>query len=375
MVKMQKMVNNSTSSYKNIEEVYEEGQLENQEIHKDIFAFDVGFGYNKFKSSNVEGTIASLCTPIDSVSELQIAKRDIINSLVIENDGQMFLVGDLAAKTNRQVERSTFRDRAIDENFEILYKAAIVSAYHQYGQINLTLVTGLPNDDLAQKKSIESKINAIKKIKYYYDGKMYTINITYEKLIICTQPEGFHTELTIDDNLKAINLKNDDNEPLSRVGILDFGHGTLNMSLFEGKDLIRVGNKSCSIEGMNKIYLSVSAALKKQFNNYVPAHLDTETAIVRNRIRVKGQTYSVEKLVQPIIKKYVQETFRSIYENWKAEIDQLSAIFVTGGGSNVVGSYLADEFSSKAAYSNVYSVDEAQLLNVRGYFKIGRLAG
>lgn len=373
MVMIRKVIEGKTNDHLRAkQESYSEGILKKKDVYKDIFAFDIGFGYDKFKSTDTEGSIASLCTVINSLDEIQMDKTDMINSLAIEHDGQIVLVGALAAKYNRQVSRSTFRNRTIDDNFQTLYKAAIVAAYHQYPMLNLTVVTGLPNDDLDQKKAIEKTIKSVEKVKYFYDNKVFTINIKYNDVIIRTQPEGFHAELMYDDELKTVEPTNEKNEVIRRMGVLDFGHGTLNMSVFEGNDLLGVGSRTCSVEGINAIYQSVSYALKRQFDNYEPSHLDIEAAIVRNRVRVKGQSYMVDGLVKPIIKKYAQDAFREIYEKWKGELDQLNAIFITGGGSNIVSDDLAREFLEKARYSDVYTVDDAQLLNVRGYYKIGK---
>lgn len=374
MVAIRKVIEGKTSDHikTNTSPSYTKGSLAKKDLLEDVFAFDIGFGYDKFKSTETEGTIASLCTVINSLEEIQMDKADMINSLAIEHDGQIVLVGTLAAKYNRQVARSTFRDRTIDENFQTLYKAAIVAAYHEYPQLKLKVVTGLPNDDLDQMKAIEKTIRNITSVNYFYDNKMYTIEISYTNVLIRTQPEGFHAELMFDDELLPIEPTNEKDEVIRRMGVLDFGHGTLNMSLFEGNDLLAVGSKTCSVEGINAIYQNVSFALKKQFENYEPTHLDIESAIVRKKVRVRGSSYAVDSLVLPIIKKYAQDSFRAIYEKWKGELDSLNAIFINGGGSNIVSQYLAEEFLEKARYSDVYTVDGAQLLNVRGYHKIGK---
>lgn len=374
MVTIKKVIEGKANEHlrTNTKQNYTEGSLAQKDVFTDVFAFDAGFGYDKFKSTNVEGSIASLCTTINSLSEIQMDKTDMINSLAIEHEGKIILVGTLAAKYNRQVARSTFRDRAIDENFQVIYKAAIVAAYHEYSKLNLTVVTGLPNDDLDQKKAILNTIKNIDKVKYFYDGKIYTITINYADIMIRTQPEGFHVELMVDDALQPNEPTNEKGDIIRRMGVLDFGHGTLNMSLFEGNDLLAVGSRTCSVDGISDIYENVAFALKKQFENYEPTHLDIENAIVRNKIRVKGSSYNVDTLVNPIIKKYAQDSFRTIYEKWKGELDQLNAIFITGGGSNIVSEDLAREFLDKAKYSDVYTVDSAQLLNVRGYYKIGK---
>ena len=374
MVNIKKVIQGKTSDHlrSNTTPHYSEGAAEQNDTYQDIFAFDIGFGYDKFKSTNTEGSIASLCMTINSLAEIQMDKADMINSLAIEHEGQIVLVGTLAAKYNRQVARSTFRDRAIDDNFQALYKAAIVAAYHQYSKLELKVITGLPNDDLDQKQAIEKIIRGIREVKYFYDDKIYTISIKYDNVIIRTQPEGFHAELMFDDDMQPVEPTNEKDELIRRMGVLDFGHGTLNMSVFEGNDLLGVGGRTCSVEGINAIYQNVSYALKQQFENYEPSHLDIESAIVRNTIRVKGSAYKVDQIVTPIIKKYAQDSFRAIYEKWKGELDQLNAIFITGGGSNIVSEDLAKEFLDKARYSDVYTVDSAQLLNVRGYYKIGK---
>ena len=373
MVMIKKVIEGKASDHLRADvQKYEKGTLRKKEVHSDVFAFDVGFGYNKFKSSDAEGSIASLCTVIDSLSEIQMEKTDMINSLAIDHNGQIVLVGTLAAKYNRQVARSTFRDRAIDDNFQVLYKAAIVAAFYEYPKIELKVVTGLPNDDLGQKKAIEKIIREINSVSYFYNGKLYTIDISYSDIILKTQPEGFHAELMIDDDMQRIEPTNEKGDLIRRMGVLDFGHGTLNMSLFDGNNLLGVGSKTSSAEGINAVYQKVAFALKQRFENYDPSHLDIESAIVRKRIRVRGEFYQVEDLVLPIIKQYAQNIFRTVYEKWKGEMDQLDAIFITGGGSNIVSEDLANEFLEKARYSDVYTVDAAQLLNVRGYYKIGK---
>lgn len=89
-------VKTTTQNYK------DETKKEITKIYKDVFAIDIGFGYEKFKATDVEGTIASFCSQIGSLQELvQTEKQDIINSLIIEHNGQIQLVGFLAAKHDR----------------------------------------------------------------------------------------------------------------------------------------------------------------------------------------------------------------------------------------------------------------------------------
>lgn len=360
-------VKTTTQSYK------DETKKEITKVYKDVFAIDIGFGYEKFKATDTEGTIASFCSQIGSLQELvQTEKQEIINSLTIEHNGQIQLVGFLAAKHDRQVARSTYRERALDDNFQVLFKAGIVAAYHRYSNVDLTVVTGLPNDDLNnQKDDLAEKIRGITTVNYYYDNKRYTINITYSDVIVVTQPEGFRAELLFNDNFNHNAPINEQGDVIRRMGVLDFGHGTLNMSLFEGTDILGVGTRTCSAAGLHSIYDTVGMALKKYFDQFDSNHLDIECAIVRKKVRVRGRQYDVSDLVNPIVDKYANDSFQAIYEKWKGELDQLNAIFITGGGSNIIAERIAHIFAKKARYTDVYIVDLAQLLNVRGYYKIG----
>lgn len=374
MAKMKKIITGAIDHKKSNEPIYVEGSLQATDVKKDVFAVDIGFGYTKFKSSDEEGMIASICNPLASLAELQMSPGDIIDSLAVEHNGEIVLVGQLAAKYNRMAARSTYRERAQDENFEALYKAAIVAAYYQYPQLELTLVTGLPNDDLQdQKNDIQKKINEITSVSYYYDRTKYTIEIKYADVIVKTQPDGFWTEMHYDDNLEKVTMQNDHGEAIKRMGILDCGHGTLNMSLFEGNDILGIGTKTCSADGVHAIYDSVGMALKSNFK-YDPSHLDIESAIVKEEVRIRGVIQNVSSLIRPIKEQYAASSFQAIYEKWKNELDQLNAIFIPGGGSNVIAEKLATLLAEKTRYTETYTLEDAQLLNVRGYYKIGQLS-
>lgn len=345
---------------------YVDGAVVSGEVHKDIFAVDIGFGYTKFKSTDAEGAIASLCNSIGSLYELQVDEvqnENIINSLAIEHDGQVILVGKLASKYNPQVARSTYRERSLDDNFLPLYKAAIVSAFAGYSNVELTVVTGLPNDDLEQIADLRAIIESVDHVSYYNARTKHTICLKYEDIIIKTQPEGFRAEIIRDEELKDIEIK--------RMGVLDFGHGTLNVSLFDGEDLLAIGTKTFSTSGVHAMHDTMALALKGKFTQFEPTHLAVETALIKKEVKVRNHVYPIVEEVESIKRKYAHDSFKVIYEKWKAELDQLNIIFITGGGSHLIADEVAQIFEEKAKYDHVYGVGSSQFLTVRGYYRIG----
>ena len=144
------------------------------------------------------------------------------------------------------------------------------------------------------------------------------------------------------------------------------------MSLFEGNDILGIGTKTCSADGVHAIYDSVGMALKANFK-YDPSHLDIESAIVKEEVRIRGVVQNVSSIIRPIKEQYAASSFQAIYEKWKNELDQLNAIFIPGGGSNVIAEKLATLLAEKTRYTETYTLEDAQLLNVRGYYKIGQL--
>lgn len=341
---------------------------------KSILAVDIGFGYNKGKTEDCEFAIASLITQVASLDELQVdEKAAIVDSIIVEHEDKIYLVGTLAARFNRQVARSTFRERSIDENFPVLYKASIVAAYDGYSDLQLQVVTGLPNSDLEQQEDLHSLIGSIQEVVYYKQGKRYAIDITYQNISIVSQTDGGYSELMYSDELELTIPQNENGERMTKIGILDFGQGTTNASIYEGGNKVGIGSRTCSLPGVHSIYERIGMMLRDQFQPYEPTHLDIEGALVHKAVKVKGSQYNVADPVASIIEIFSTEIFQTIFEKWKNELDSMQAIFIIGGGSNLILEPLTRVFEKKAKYTHIYYAEEAQMLNVRGYFKYGRL--
>lgn len=372
-----KRIVNRDVEHRNIASIEPEKPIILDSKCKDIFGIDVGFGYVKLTSDITEAIIPSLIVEISDLKELQFKENlDFAESLTIEMDGKIYLVGEIAARFNRQSERTTFRERDNDNYFAILYRAAIATAYNEYGNVELDVVTGLPNSDLNQTEDLRNIIEKTKEVIYYHDGKRYQINLDYNDISVIAQPEGCYYSVAYDETAKKIEQRNDKDIPINTFGVLDFGHGTLNISIFANGDTLGMGTTSTSLDGANSIYKMLGLKIREGFTNFEPTHIDLEKAMIHNQIKIRGQIYDVKHLVDEVKDRFAEETFRKVYEKWGNDIDSLDAIFVIGGGANILLERIANLFYDKLKYTNVYAVGELediQLINVRGYRIFGLL--
>lgn len=340
-----------------------------------LFAVDIGYGYTKYKSKYAEGTLPSfVVSAINAVpSAVPVLPGEVPpeQSLVIEHNGSLYYVGENAKTNDPKVQRRTLDERYIDVYYTVLYKAALALAFDGVGAVSACIVTGLPNsmkDKLAEQ--LKTLLGGITSVKYYVGGRAKVLSVNPLSVYVTAQPEGFFIDTMIGDDLQ----KTDQWDGNKEFGVIDLGHYTMDYIYFKGRHAIGMGQQfSNSDKGMYIIYDSIKSALESKFPGYTPTHSNVEDALKTNTVRISGDVHDVSAVVAPLIQRFSEHWFQTIYAQWQDILNNLSVIYIEGGGAEVVARGIALAFKNNARYTKVLASESPQLANVRGYFKLGRI--
>lgn len=341
----------------------------------ELFAVDIGYGYTKYKSKYIEGTIPSFVVSAINAnpSAVPVLPGDVPpeQSLVIEHNGSLYYVGDNAKSNDPKVQRRTMEERYIDTYYSVLYKAALALAFDGMGAVSACVITGLPNsmkDKLTEQ--LKTLLGGITSVKYFVGGRSKVLAVNPLSVYVTAQPEGFFIDTMIGDDLQ----KTDQWDGSKEFGVIDLGHYTMDYIYFKGRHAIGMGQQfSNSDKGMYIIYDSIKSALETKFPGYNPTHTNVEDALKTNHVRISGDLYDVTDIITPIIQRFAEHCFQTIYTQWQDVLNTLSVIYIEGGGAQVVAKGIAQAFKNNARYTKVLASESPQLSNVRGYFKLGRI--
>lgn len=236
-------------------------------------------------------------------------------------------------------------DKYMTKFHDVLLFTAIASNYIQTDDIIIQekIVTGLP---IEYYKSL--KDNYKNKILSYDDIEI-TINNS-RKIIKIEDVDVFPQS--------AIVFTNEDYYKNTNTLVLDWGAGTLDVSLWEGLNLIKYNSYPL---GCYSLYQRLANA----FNNKNVTKLrpvDIEKHINDTVIMIYGEKKDFKIIKQDIIASYVNEALTDINNNYPVET--IEEIVLTGGGANILDTYV------KEHYNNLKVLDN-QFINSDVYYNIG----
>lgn len=223
---------------------------------------------------------------------------------------------------------------------------------------NVIIITGVPSTE----KDTQLEKDLIKGLEGSHVVTVNDEEIVFKvtKVVVMAQPAGTLMSIYLDDE----GFVKDEDIADEKVGIIDVGTGTTDLDIFEM--LRRKDNGKDSIpNGMHDVYRSVEKVIKKDHPSaavnaqLVEKQFNSDSYVISKR-SVVDITAAKEEAINTIGDK-LKSDIGGVWKTWQ----QLDRIYITGGGSSVLGSKI------KELISDAIIVENAQTANVDGYYNYG----
>ena len=311
---------------------------------------DIGYSAVKVRGNGVRATFPSVVGTPDR-SRFSLSADD---SVVIEKNGQFFLVGQAAIEQSRFTHRREDRAWITSEEYSILMLAAFSEVVSE--PVNeVVIVTGLPAAFYeSDKEELRSKFIGTHTVAR--DGRRsQQVNVRECRVI----PQHFGTVLHA-----ALNDKGEiASVPIStgRVGVIDIGGKTTGLlSVYRMSEVSRE-TASVNVGGWDVV---------RQMRNWLTTNCpnldlrdhEIANAIANRRISYYGKVVDLTEPVGEVGANLAEQIIATATQLWSSAA-KLDTILITGGGATLLG----ESITSKMQQAVV--IDDPVEANVNGYWK------
>lgn len=341
-------------------------------MSKTAFAFDVGNGYVKAKSSKREIIAPSVIAKETSLGESSImhlmdnSNRDYETFESQLDDGVKYIWGSgitRAVDPESLIPTYTHNDRYTQKRFKLLTSFILAELANDFSDevlMDVVVVTGLPSQEIGtdDEKSFKSFLN--QKHVVTRNGVQRMINVTDVRIV--EQPVGSLLKLYMNEEGKI-------HEDLltNTITVIDFGAGTTILDTF--KNLKRLNGKSETFyEGMNDLHRIIAKELERAYNikgldpSYIDKGFRNGSLIAEISERKK---YPFEDIAKEVIINFIDKRLSEI-DRTLTNCDSVDKFIITGGGVNIVGERFKESFKE----SNLEEIQDSQKANLEGFYNL-----
>lgn len=314
---------------------------------------DHGNGHVKCHDGRTTVIFPSVVGPAVTISFRSELAEPHPEDLSIESGGRFWFVGELAIRQSPHPIHPRGQERD-GELLRLLMLGALARAGVGGGE-SLRLITGLPVDWYLP--------DAIAGLQRALAGRQEcTVNgqarrWTVERCEVYPQPFGAVA-------YEILRPGGDGSIAAEATGVIDIGHTTTNLALFEALEYIQAGSRSVE-SGMGLAYDLVAREVAERFG----LELSPEAAEQATRtgvVRVAGQTCHIPEIRERALAAVVDGILAPMGELW-GNARQLGRILIAGGGAMQVGQRLAGRFRQARVLA------QPQLANAIGFQLYGSL--
>ncbi len=334
-----------------------------------LYALDLGNKQVKLKSAKIERVLPSYFVE----SELY-GNRSFFNDITDDKDtkdfesvhdsGVKYVWGtDLDLTTDVTDSAGFGLSRYKSREFKLLVDFALaeLATHDAVGEETVTVdvVTGVPSDDYANLKILEQVASVIKgKHLVTVDGK--TISIVVENLLIVPQPLGTLYDIVCDDSGEIV----EEAFKTANIGLVDVGGGTVLMDSFRSMNM-ELNKRDQTTNGSYALFRDIIRELNK--DNIQISEYELEEAIRKHDGMWSPdnmQKIDLKPVIEAESKKYTRRLISRVKSAYKG-LGRLQKVIYTGGTAN-----LLDKEELEDYYGNLlYVVEDAEMANVRGFYK------
>jgi len=320
---------------------------------------DLGYGFVKGTDGNVEHIFPSVVGVGQELryrSDLS-SHNNFLDNLTVTVDGRKYFVGDLAIRQSEIAARSLDQNRVEDKNVKVLFLTALGLYSEGEGQ-SFGVVTGLPPIYYASYS--EGWLNTLRgRHRVVFEGLDGSTEraLDVERVKIVPQPFG-----TL--YYRVLNERGDiADEELARqkVGIIDVGFKTSDFVVADGMEFIERLSAS-STTGLCTAYSLIADRLRQELGMH-KENYELDKIVERGEIKIAGRIRDITELKQQTFEWVASKIITEVDSLWNWR--DLDVILITGGGGKALADYILAE------YSNAMLVEDSQVANVRGFFRLG----
>ena len=329
-----------------------------------ILGIDLGFrqtksvcGYSKYRYPSLIGN--------PSAFELEqfTKSTEILDQLVVEFNDTTYYIGNKALETGN-ARLCTRTDKTNSDNDKISYLATLGLHYYNVKNTGLTVVTGLPVEDLKEEGLKEKVIENMKGTHQFLFGLDRTsVKMNVVRVLVIPQSAGAYFDYILDDNGKPI--KKNLAAVKGKIIVIDVGYKTTDIiTMLNGRF---VSEMSCTIEkGMKDIHKELARLIKSIYGRKFD--LSEMDDVCRNRcFNNKGVTIDVSNLIlkaeRPIAEAIINEANAILGDTRSAD-----KVLACGGSMNLLKDYF------EPFYKGYFEVlPNCEFSNASGYYKFGLL--
>lgn len=340
----------------------------------ELFALDLGNKQTKLKSNKAEYVLPSqilnendLPQQLGNLGNLGI-KRDITMYKTPFDEQKWAWGTDLVNLKLDDYLQDTlmYRDRYSNHTFKLLANFALGLLATDFEKakneiMSVTVVAGVPTEDYNSKEQLRVLAEVLKgQHQVEIDGT--TVNVKVETVLIIPQPIGTFYNVLLDDEGKL------EREELldERVGIVDIGGGTILIDTLLNFEFDKKARKQYST-GANDLYEAIASRIEDNVSLYQIEKL-VRTGIAEKQFSYKfskNNILDITEIVEQEIRSFSRRLVSQLRSTFK-DIKSIDTLIITGGTSNII-----DQAMVKEVFENVVFVDDAEMANVRGFYKYG----
>ncbi len=304
---------------------------------KNIFAgADIGFG--DFKGVTSGGDVIKFPT---AVAYARKSIADIGETLeTYTYMGREYLVGQGAIF-------NAFSTRSLD--FLLKYAPLLLfKAFKDFKEIS-HIAVGLPVGFYTAENR-ETLSNVLRSCEINGDKRYFNIEVF-------PQGVGILIDYRYDHNNQEI--AGTDTDGL----ILDLGHFTVDVVLFEKGVAIRDGSGMLEGEGVSKVCDElaehIQAETKVRLNEQ-----ETKKVFLEGKLRIYGKERDFSTVIRDIVERYVEEVLQTLSSRWERRIQRANKLIIAGGGAYYLRQYLPKRYNDI-----IHIPDNPEFANARGFLK------
>lgn len=321
-----------------------------------ILGLDVGYGFVKVADGECGYYFPSVVGEghIKPTFSIRSSTTPAIDNLKIGIGQKLFHVGKAAIRHSKFVYRDLSYTRALGEDFEILFYAAL-SLFCTNRTNEFKVVTGLPVDRIHLADSLEERVRGERDIKVFRGGKMRDTRVYVPEVEIVPQPLGTYWS-------QSFNSGGQEKVPSDGLtGIIDIGFCTTDLAAIEDDEYIPEKSNSLPI-GLATAYSTIGSKLATEYGLERESYA-LDSIIIQRKINISGQAVDITNIVAGAFEQLALNILVEINSQWR--VTDFSNLILTGGGGQAIGVYLLPQLpQAKLATDSITA-------NCRGYLDWG----
>jgi plasmid segregation protein ParM len=254
--------------------------------------------------------------------------KDLLNGLKIKKDNNWYLVGNLAKRGGINPGRIT-NASPLEEDFEILFKAALLNAEDKLTQ-PVTLTLGFPFSTYNVYKSAAEQFLKKRHFLVEYDSQTFNLKGSVRKAMFDID----HFEVIPEIVGSIIGLKKVANLPASKNFIaISFGYGTIEGTMVTEDGLVH--RTSFSSHGIKYVINNLMRELNQKHYLEMKNEYQLDEAFMKGSVFTNRKRIDLREIRKELLVQYYKEVVSPLLRNYFTDQDfeNCETIYLLGGGA------------------------------------------